>query len=205
MTSLYDKWSETEKITHTKLNYSNKLPLKEQVLFEHKNVKLLNVSKTYCNNLYIGVNFLFSVKKDLLKIFKPTDTGYTESLVDNLSELIKYPHFIHTMNKIYLALVNTQEISVKTFTFSFNNLNITCEKVYIDDVYSFSNFRTGRLISRGAYSGKTFSGGSSYDNMLCSGDDNKEIVNYYKKRSSIGLSNIYTYVSTKYSNIRQAY
>ena len=68
MTSLYDKWSETEKITHTKLNYSNKLPLKEQVLFEHKNVKLLNVSKTYCNILYIGVNFLFSVKKDLLKI-----------------------------------------------------------------------------------------------------------------------------------------
>lgn len=205
MISLYDKWSETEKITHIKLDYSKKLPLKEQVLFEHKNVKLLNVSKTYCNNLYVGVNFLFSANKDLLKIFKPTDTGYTESLVDNLSKLISYPHFIHTMNKIYLALINTQKISVKTFTFNFNNQNITCEKIYIDDVYGFSNFRTGRLISRGAYSGKTFSRGSSYDNMLCSGDDHEEIINYYKKRSYVGLSNNYSYVSTEYSNIIPVY
>ena len=205
MPSLYDKWSETEKVTHTKLNYSKELPLIKQILLEHKNVRLLNVSKTYCNNLYIGVSFLFSVNKDLLKIFKPIDLGYTEKLVDDLSKLASYPHFIHTMNKIHLALINTQEISVKTFTFNFNNLNITCEKVYIDDVYGFSNFRTGRLISRGAYSGKTFSKGSSYDNMLCSGDDDEEIINYYKKRSSVGLSNNYTYISTEYSNIRPAY
>ena len=37
--------------------------------------------------------------------------------------------------------------------------------------------------------------------MLCSGDDDEEIINYYKK-SSVGLSNNYTYISTEYSNIQ---
>ena len=82
---------------------------------------------------------------------------------------------------------------------------VRCEKIFIDNEYCFSNFYTRNVISRGAYSGKGFTTGSSFDTVKYSSKDNNLIADYYKQKSSVSLSNTYSYVNTEYSTIKPTY
>ena len=205
MTNLYDAFTATDKIRQIKLDYQKNLPIKSQILFTFQNVNLINVSKTYANDKYLGVNLLFIVNKDLLKVYRTVARGYSEQLVDDLDKLITFSHFIYTCETINNAFTNKQNITTESFSFRHQGENVRCEKIYIDDIYCFSNFYTRNIISRGAYSGKGFTSGQWFGTVSYTAEDNELIKDYYKKESYVNLSNTYSYVSTKYSTIKPTY
>lgn len=205
MKTVYEAYMATDKIRRIKLDYPKDIPLKSQILFSFKNVNLLNVSKTYTQTGYVGVNFLLSIKNDLFKLYRDVNNGYTEKLVDDLPTLIKDSHFLHTMNRVNDAYINTQEVTTEYFNFSHNDELVKCEKIFIDGEYCFSNYYTRGIVSRGAYAGKGFTGGSKFDTIFYKSNDHEGIKSYYTNRSYIGLSNTYSYVSTEYSTIKPHY
>tara|TARA_Y100000992_G_C21166787_1_gene443883 strand:- start:22 stop:639 length:618 start_codon:yes stop_codon:yes gene_type:complete len=205
MTSLYDVFTATDKVKQIKLDYVKDCSLKSQILFIYGNVHLMSVSKTYCNDIYLGVNFLFMVNKELLKVNRDVNRGYSERLVDNFDELVKFPHFIHTCKTYDNAFLNKQKISTESFSFTHQNEKVRCEKIYIDDEYCFSNFHTRNIVSRGAYSGKGFTQGTRFDKVKYTAENNNLIKEYYKEKSYVSLSNTYSYVNTEYSTIKPTY
>ena len=126
MTSLYDVFTATDKIKQIKLDYIKNRSLKSQILFTYGNVHLMNVSKTYSNDTYLGVNFLFMVNKELLKVNRDVNRGYSEQLVDNFDELVKFPHFIHTCKTYDNAFLNNQKITTESFSFTHQNEKVRC-------------------------------------------------------------------------------
>ena len=205
MKTVYEAYMATDKIRQIKLNYPKDISLKSQILFSFKNVNLLNVSKTYTQLEYVGVNFLLNVKNDLFKLFRDVNSGYTEKLVDDKNKLFKDSHFLHTMNKINEAYINTQTVTTECFTFSHNDETVRCEKIFIDGEYCFSNYYTRGIVSRGAYAGKGFTRGSKFDTIFYKANDHNAIKSYYTNRSYVGLSNTYSYISTEYSTIKPYY
>ena len=89
----YDLWLATDKVPQVKLEYDDSKKIKDQILYQNKDVRLLNVSKSYCDGDYQGVWFLFLVDADFLKIFKPVDVGFDESVADNLESVLSSKHF----------------------------------------------------------------------------------------------------------------
>ena len=205
MTTLYDVYTATDKVRQVKLKYQKNHSIKSQILFTYGHVNLLNVSKTYVDHNYLGISLLFMINKDFLKVFRDVNTGYSEEVVDNLNQLIKFQHFLHTCNKYNEAFVNNQKITTESFSFNHHGDNVRCEKIFIDDQYCFSNFYTRNIISRGAYSGKGFTTGSSFDTVKYSSSNNDLIADYYKQKSYISLSNTYSYINTEYSTIKLTY
>ena len=55
----YDLWCATDKTHNIRLEYDKSRKIKNQILYQHGNVKLLNVSKSYCDGNYQGVWFCF--------------------------------------------------------------------------------------------------------------------------------------------------
>ena len=209
MTSLFDAYTATDKIKQVKLDYQKDVSLKSQILFTFENINLISVSKTYVGSEYLGIHLLFLVDKNLLKIFRDVNRGYSEELVDDLQQLIKFWHFINTYRILNDAYISNQKITTESFIFHHKGMEVRCEKIYVDDVYCFSNFHTLNMISRGAYSGKIFTTGKSFDIFIptvrYSGEDNSLIKDYYTEKSYDGLSNTYSYVNTEYSTIKPTY
>ena len=202
---LYDLWCASDKVHNIKIDYDCNKKIKDQILFQHGHVKLLNVSKSYCDGEYLGVWFLFLVNSDFLKSFKPVDMWFTESVVDDLTSLINHFAFNIVVADINESIEFEKVVSTKSFTFDFNEKKIKCNKVYVDDDYVFTNFKTDEVIQRGAYSKfpifKTARKGSGD----IDGDDKNSIINYYKDKSVPNLANTCTYVSTEYSTIKPTY
>ena len=94
MTTLYDVYTATDKVRQVKLKYKKNHSIKSQILFTYGHVNLLNVSKTYVDHNYLGISLLFMINKDFLKVFRDVNTGYSEEVVDNLNQLIKFQHFL---------------------------------------------------------------------------------------------------------------
>ena len=205
MTTLFDAFTATDKITQFKLNYSENRSVKSQILFTFGYINLLNVSKTFVDNKYLGVTLLFMVNKNFLKVFRDVNMGYSEHLADNLNELINFKHFLHTCKTYNNAYLNNQKITTEHFSFIYSGDEVRCEKIFIDNEYCFSNFYTRNIVSRGAYSGKGFTIGSSFDTMKYSSEDNNLIADYYKQKSYVSLSNTYSYINTEYSTIKPTY
>lgn len=197
----YDLYCATYKIKQVKLNYSNDKPLKNQILFSFKNIKLLSVCKTYSSTEYLGVTFLFAIDHELLKVFRDVAMGFSEDIVEDLDKLLTFKRFLGVCQKIRGAYVNNQKVKVESFDFIHNKQSIKCEKIFLNDIYCFSNFHSPNAISRGAYSGKIFTGGNPFDKINYSPMDHEGIISYYTDKSCVGLSNTYTYVSTEYSTI----
>ena len=205
MTTLYDVFTATDKLKQIKLDYHKNHSIKSQILYTYGYVNLLNISKTYVDTNYLGITLLFMINRDFLKVFRDVNTGYSEELVDDFSQLIKFPHFLHTCEKYNNAFLNNQKVTTESFSFVFSGDRILCEKIFIDNEYCFSNFYTRNIVSRGAYSGKGFTIGSSFDTMKYSSEDNNLIADYYKQKSYVSLSNTYSYINTEYSTIKPTY
>lgn len=205
MTTLFDAYTATDKLKQFKLDYCENHSIKSQILFTYGNINLLNASKTYVDDKYLGVTLLFMVNKNFLKVFRDVNTGYSEHLVDNLSKLINFKHFLHTCEKYNNAFLNNQKVTTEHFSFIHLGNDVQCEKIFIDNEYCFSNFYTRNIVSRGAYSGKGFTTGSSFDTLKYSSEDNNLIADYYRQKSYVSLSNTYSYISTEYSTIKPTY
>ena len=91
----YNLWCATDKTHNIKLEYDKSKKIKDQILFEQGHVKLLNVSKSYCDGKYQGVWFLFLVgNNSIIKYYKNksapnlantitlTSTGYSTITYD---------------------------------------------------------------------------------------------------------------------------
>ena len=198
----YDLWLATDKAPQVKLEYDDSKKIKDQILYKYKDVRLLNVSKSYCDGNYQGVWFLFLVDTDFLKIFKPIDGGFDESVADNLESVLSTKHFRNIVTGIQESIDYNKTIDVDTFTFKHNNNHVKCDKVYIEGEYAFSNYHTNNVVQRGAYSEYSIFSDSGVNIFQCDGKDNNCIINYYKDKSVPNLANTITLQSTSYSTIK---
>ena len=196
----YDLWCATDKTHNIKIEYDKTKKIKDQILFQQGHVRLLNVSKSYCDGEYQGVWFLFLVDTDFLRHFKPIDMGFDESIVDDLDSLIKTKCFLRIVTDINESIDFPKTASTQSFNFNYNNKNIKCDKVYLNGDYVFTNYYTDNVIQRGAYSKFPIFTAAKKGNYQCD-DDNDSIINYYKKKSVPNLANTITLTSTEYSTI----
>lgn len=198
----YDLWVANCKAPDVRLEYDRSKKIKDQILYQYKDVKLLNVSKSYCDGNYQGVWFLFLVDTDFLKTFEKVDDGFYESLADNLQAVISTKYFKGTVNGIQESINYNKHVDVTTFNFDYNDRQVKCDKVYIDGDYAFSNYHTDNVVQRGAYSEYSIFSDSGVNTFYCDGNDNNCIINYYKNKSAPNLSNTITLQSTSYSSIK---
>ena len=198
----YDIWCAADKVHDINIEYDRSKKIKDQILYEEGHVKLLNVSKSYCDGEYQGVWFLFLVDTDFLRHFKPVDMGFEESLVEDFESLINLLKLkkLTLINDINESITFSKTVDTKSFDFDYNNKNVKCNKVYIDGNYVFSNYHSNNLVQRGAYSKFPIFSSTNSGNYQCD-DDNNCIINYYKNKSVPNLANTVTFTSTNYSTI----
>ena len=198
----YDLWCATDKVHNLKLGYDETKKIKDQILFQLGHVKLLNVSKSYCDDIYQGIWFLFLVDTDFLKLFEPVTLGFDESLVDDLHALTSNKYFLKTVNDLNEGLNYDRSTSIESFTFTSNNKEVRCEKIYVEGNYAFTNFHTDDVVQRGAYSMfPIFSTSNNITNFHCDGYDDDCIKNYYNNKSVPNIANTVTLCATSYSTI----
>lgn len=196
----YNLWCATDKIHNIKLEYDKSKKIKDQILFEQGHVKLLNVSKSYCDNIYQGVWFLFLVDEDFLKLFKAGE-WIKESEVDNLNSLVLNKYFLKNIADINESISYNRTTATESFNFMFNNQKVRCDKVYVEGKYMFTNYHTNNIVQRGAYSILPVFSSSGHNMNQCDGNDNTCIIEYYKNKSVPNLANTITLTSTTYSTI----
>ena len=197
----YDLWCATYKVHDIKIEYDKSKKIKDQILFQQGHVKLLNVSKSYCDNEYQGVWFLFLVNKDFLKLFKSVDSGFSESVVGDLKTLTSHKVFNIVIDSINDSIEYKKQVKTKSFEFNFNNQQVKCVKVYADDNYLFTNFHTNNVVQRGAYSEHPIFNDFKKGEFQCEGEDLACIMDFYKNKSVPNLANTVTFTSTNYSSI----
>ena len=197
----YDLWCDTYKVHNIKIEYDKSKKIKDQILYEEGHVRLLNVSKSFCDDEYQGVWFLFLVNDDFLKVFKSVDSGFIESVVDDLTSLISHKVFKLVIDVINDSISYKKEVSTESFKFNFNNQQVKCIKVYADDKYLFTNFYTNNVVQRGAYSEHRIFNEFKKADFQCEGEDHTCITNYYKNNSVPNLANTVSFTSTNYSSI----
>ncbi len=197
----YDLWCATYKVHNIKIEYDKSKKIKDQILFQQGHVKLLNVSKSYCDGEYQGVWFLFLVDTDFLKIFKSVDSGFPESLVDDFNSLISHIVFNIIVKGINESIDYKKSVTTQSFDFLNNNQKVNCVKVYANNNYIFTNFYTNDVVQRGAYSEYPILKSFKTGDFQCKGEDHNCITNYYKSKSVPNLANTVTFTSTNYSSI----
>ena len=129
----YDLWCATDKVHNIKIEYDKTKKIKDQILFQLGHVKLLNVSKSYCDGIYQGIWFLLLVDTDFLKLFEPVDLGFDESLVDDIDLLISNRYFLKTINDLNESINYNRTTTLESFDFLSNNKEVKCKKIYIDE------------------------------------------------------------------------
>ena len=196
----YNLWCATDKIHSIKLEYDKSKKIKDQILFEQGHVKLLNVSKSYCDNIYQGVWFLFLVDEDFLKLFKAGE-WIKESEASNLNSLVLNKYFLKIVADINESISYNRTTTTESFNFTFNNQKVRCDKVYVEGKYMFTNYHTNNIVQRGAYSILPVFSSSGRNMNQCDGSDNTCIIDYYKNKSVPNLANTITLTSTTYSTI----
>ena len=196
----YDLWCATDKTHNIRIEYDKCKKIKDQILFEQGRVKLLNVSKSYCDNIYQGVWFLFLVDEDFLKLFKAGE-WIKESEVGNLNSLVLNKYFLKIVADINESISYNRTTTTESFNFTFNNQKVRCDKVYVEGKYMFTNYHTNNIVQRGAYSILPVFSSSGRNMNQCDGCDNTCIIDYYKNKSVPNLANTITLTSTTYSTI----
>ena len=196
----YDLWCATDKTHNIRLEYDKSKKIKDQILYQHGNVKLINVSKSYCDGNYQGVWFLFLVDTDFLRHFKPIDMGFEEHVVDDLNTLVATKCFRTIVTDINESINYGRSTTVKSFKFVYKDKKVKCDKIYVDGNYVFTNYHTNNVVQRGAYSKFPIFITAKKGNFQCD-DDVECIINYYKNKSALSLANTVTFNSTSYSTI----
>ena len=193
---LADKSNEAE----FRLKYDKSKHLKDQLIFKKDRFYLLNVSKTYVDNNYIGVTFFYftdekKVHKHFIDKFR-----YSEELVGNKSKFlsyIKFKKFIKDRKKVNFNSINTYTVP---FNLTVGDEIITGEKVYANNTYAFSNFYfSNNVVCKGVYGYGYKKKFHKQDKLLEPTDD--DLKKYAEEMKYTALQNVYTYVKTEYSQI----
>jgi hypothetical protein len=161
---------------------------------------LLNVSKTYTNNNYIGVTFFYLT--DEKKVHKQflDKLRYPEEIVNSKHKFLsnrRFKKFVDEKNTTIGDKVDTYTIP---FKLTLDDEVITGEKVYANNTYAFSNFYfANNIICKGVY-------GYGYKKKFHKGNKILEptqidLINYANEMKNTSLQNVYTYVKTEYSTI----
>lgn len=195
LSSFFDKTNESD----FKVNFDHSKNLKDQVIYAKDNFYLLNVSKTYVNNNYIGVT-IFYVKnnKKIQKAFRDV-SRFSEDLVDDKKRFLSSKRFKKLVEDKYEDKKNTVYTYSVPFSLTLDDEIINGEKIYTDNVYAFSNFYFSDVVCRGVY-GYGFKKYFINNNRILEPTQD-DLINYAKEMKYTALQNVYTYVKTEYSNI----
>ena len=193
---LADKSNEAE----FRLKYDKSKPLKDQLIFKKDRFYLLNVSKTYVDNNYIGVTFFYftdekKVHKHFIDKFR-----YSEEVVEQKEKFLsdsKFKKFLRERKKIDVNKIDTYTVPFKLIV---GNEIVTGEKVYANNTYAFSNFYfSNNVVCKGVY-GYGYKKKFHKQNKLLEPTDN-DLFRYAEQMKYTALQNVYTYVKTEYSQI----
>jgi hypothetical protein len=196
LNSFYDKTNESD----FKVSFDRSKNLKDQLIYAEDNFYLLNVSKTYVNNNYIGVTFFYiKNSKNIQKTFRDV-ARFPEDLVNNREKLLINKRFKKLVKDKYEDIKNTVHSYSVPFTLTLDEEIIKGEKVYTDNVYAFSNlYFDNNIICRGVY-GFGFKKKFYKQNKILEPTEN-DLIKYAKEMKYTALQNVYTYVKTEYSKI----
>lgn len=183
-----------------KIKFDKTKPLTNQLILHDGNFYLLNVSKTFINNSYIGVTFFYLT--DEKKVHKQflDKLRYPEELVNSKQKFLsnrRFKKFVEEKNTAIEDKVDTYTIP---FKLDLGGEVIAGEKVYANNTYAFSNFYfSNNIICKGVY-GYGHKKKFHKQNKLLEPTDN-DLIKYAKEMKYTALQNVYTYVKTEYSTI----
>ena len=183
-----------------KIKYDKSKTLKDQLIYKDNNFYLLNVSKTFVNNSYIGVTFFYCVdEKKVHKHFIDT-LFFPEELVGNKSKFlsnIRFKKFIEDRKKVNFNSISTYTVP---FKLTVGDEIVKGEKVYANNTYAFSNFYfSNNVVCKGVYGYGYKKKFHKQDKLLEPTDD--DLKKYAEEMKYTALQNVYTYVKTEYSQI----
>ena len=183
-----------------KLKYDKSKHLKDQVIFKIDDFYLINVSKTYVNNNYIGVTlFYFTDEKKVHKHFIDV-LFYPEEVVGNKNKFltsIRFKKFIEDRKKVNFNNINTYTVP---FSLLVGDETVKGEKVYANNTYAFSNFYfSNNVVCKGVYGYGYKKKFHKQDKLLEPTHD--DLKKYAEEMKYTALQNVYTYVKTEYSQI----
>ena len=93
-----------------KIKYDKSKTLNDQIIYKENNFYLLNVSKTFVNNTYIGVTLFYFTDEKIVHKHFIDKSRYSEELVGNKSKFlsyIKFKKFIKDRKKVNFNSINT--------------------------------------------------------------------------------------------------
>ena len=203
----------SEEADHFQYTYDKSKSLLEQVLHTVDNVHLINVRKTYTNNIYFGVYWTVLINDHqpfLAHNFQCKDRGYTEDVVDDwekfknvkpLEDILNFtPSIIKRKpifkkQKIDLPLICGRKFDV---VFVYNG---------VSGRYDYTHLQDNNGTFRGLYGSKS---------EQCYNDKVKEFgiaippdrdpylneIKYLWEQANISFSNSISFINTVYSNIK---
>ena len=183
-----------------KIKYDKSKTLNDQIIYKENNFYLLNVSKTFVNNTYIGVTLFYFTDEKIVHKHFIDKSRYSEELVGNKSKFlsyIKFKKFIKDRKKVNFNSINTYTVP---FNLTVGDEIITGDKVYANNTYAFSNFYfSNNVVCKGVY-GYGYKKKFHKQNKLLEPTDD-DLKKYAEEMKYTALQNVYTYVKTEYSQI----
>lgn len=193
--------------------YDKSKPLLDQVLYSVDNVHLLNVRKTFTDDIYFGVYWTVLIDDDqpfLAHNFQCKDRGYTEDIVDNwdkfsnvkpLDDLLNFTPSIKKQKPVFVK----QDIKIPKIIDRQFELVFAYEKD--SGRYIYTHIQDDEGVFRGLYGSKNI---DQYEaNVKEFGvavppgrDPNYDEIKYLWKQANISFSNTMSFVNTEYSKIK---
>ena len=203
----------SEESDNFQYSYDKSKPLLDQVLYTVGNVHLINVRKTYTNNIYFGVYWTVLINDEqpfLAHNFQCKDRGYSEEVVDdwdkfkcikplddilNFTPAIKKRKPIFKKQKIDLPLITDRKFEV-VFVYEGDSGR-----------YDYTHLQDDTGTFRGLYGSNDQ---ESYEDTVKEfgisippgRDPNLDEINYLWEQANISFSNSISFVNTDYSSIK---
>ena len=183
-----------------KIKYDKSKTLNDQIIYKENNFYLLNVSKTFVNNTYIGVTLFYFTDEKIVHKHFIDKFRYSEEVVEQKEKFLsdsKFKKFLRERKKIDVNKIDTYTVPFKLIV---GNEIVTGEKVYANNTYAFSNFYfSNNVVCKGVY-GYGYKKKFHKQNKLLEPTDN-DLFRYAEQMKYTALQNVYTYVKTEYSKI----
>jgi len=193
---LADKSNEAE----FRLKYDKSKSLKDQLVYKKGDFYLINVSKTFVNNNYIGVTLFYLANEKKIHKHFLDKLRYPEEVVEQKDKFLSnytFKKFVDDKNKIKNNKIDTY---IVPFNLIVGDEVVTGEKVYANNTYAFSNFYfSNNVVCKGVY-GYGYKKKFHKQNKLLEPTED-DLKKYAEEMKYTALQNVYTYVKTEYSQI----
>ena len=102
-----------------KIKYDKSKTLNDQIIYKENNFYLLNVSKTFVNNTYIGVTLFYFTDEKIVHKHFIDKSRYSEELLGNKSKFLSYIKFKKFIKmKVYMVFIEDYFLIIVKVSFN---------------------------------------------------------------------------------------